>query len=116
MARTIQSRKAKGRRFQQQIRDLLLETFNELEQDDVRSTGMGQSGPDLTLSPLAKRTLGITAEMKCQESLSIWSALEQAEKNAESNIPVLFFKRNHSKSYAVIEAKEFVKMLKNSKK
>ena len=45
------SAKAKGRRLQQKVRDLLLETFTELEPDDIRSTSMGVSGEDLQLSP-----------------------------------------------------------------
>ena len=37
------SAKAKGRRLQQQVRDLLLERFSpELEPDDIRSAIMGE--------------------------------------------------------------------------
>ena len=43
------SAKAKGRRLQQKVRDLLLETFTELQPDDIRSTSMGVSGEDLQL-------------------------------------------------------------------
>ena len=42
------SAKQKGRRLQQNVRDLLLEALSEyLEEDDIRSTSMGAPGEDL---------------------------------------------------------------------
>jgi hypothetical protein len=45
-----QSTKAKGRRWQQKIVRMILDCFPSLEPDDVRSTSMGASGPDVQLS------------------------------------------------------------------
>jgi hypothetical protein len=42
--------KAKGRGGQNEIRDKILETFPELEPDDVKSTTMGDTGEDIQLS------------------------------------------------------------------
>ena len=52
--------KAKGRLGQNEIRDKILETFPELEPDDVKSTTMGDSGEDIQLSPAARRRIPIT--------------------------------------------------------
>ena len=52
MARTA---KAKGRLGQNEIRDKILETFPDLEPDDVRSTTMGDTGEDIQLSPAARK-------------------------------------------------------------
>ena len=41
------SAKSKGRRLQNQIKELLLESFKELEPDDVRSAIMGETGEDI---------------------------------------------------------------------
>ena len=41
------SAKNKGKRLQNSVRDLLLETFNQLEPDDIRSAIMGESGEDI---------------------------------------------------------------------
>lgn len=112
MATTPQSRKAKGRRLQQEVRDLILEHFKELEPDDVRSTPMGVSGPDLMLSPKAKKILGISPEMKNQEKISIWNAIEQCEKNSQDLIPILVFKKNRSKNYVALEFEIFISILK----
>ena len=107
------SAKNKGKRLQNNVRDILLETFKEqLEEDDVKSTTMGESGEDIQLSPAARQLIPYAFECKNQEKLNIWSALEQAEANGEKGTPVLVFKRNRSKTYAVIEFKEFVDLIK----
>lgn len=110
MANTPQSRKARGRKFQQEIRDLILEIFPELEPDDCRSTGMGQSGEDLQFSPAARKLLPIAPEMKNQEKLNVWEAIKQAEENGGEYEPVLFFRRNRTKPYAIIDAKVLLEL------
>jgi len=109
----VQSGKAKGRRLQQFVRDLLLETFKDtLETDDIQSTSMGAPGEDLKMSPAARKIFPFAIECKNQESLGIWSALEQAEANAKHHMPLLVFKRNRSKTYATLDINDLVKILK----
>jgi len=109
------SAKGKGRRLQQEVRDLLLETFKSLEPDDVRSTGMGQSGVDIQLSPAAKKQIPFSIECKNQEGISIWACMAQAEKNVlPKTFPTLVFKRNRSKTYACLELETFIKIIKNT--
>ena len=106
------SGKAKGRRLQNKIRDLLLEHFSDkLEPDDVKVAIMGESGEDIKLSPAARKLIPYSFECKNQEKLSIWSSLEQAEDNSRDHIPLLIFKRNRSKTYAVLEFDELLKLL-----
>ena len=107
------SAKNKGKRLQNTVRDILLETFKEdLEPDDVKSAIMGDSGEDIQLSPAARKLIPYSIECKNQEKLNIWSSLEQAEGNSKESTPVLIFKRNRSKTYAVIEFEEFVELIK----
>ena len=107
------SAKNKGKRLQNSVRDILLETFkDQLEPDDIKSTTMGESGEDIQLSPAARKLIPYAFECKNVEKLNIWSALEQAEANSEKGKPVLVFKRNRSKIYAVLELKDFVNLIK----
>ncbi len=108
------SAKAKGRRLQQEVRDLLVESFNQLLPDDVRSTGMGQSGEDIQLSPLARNHIPFSFECKNQEKLNIWQAISQAEDNAGGYDPAVVFKRNRTKTYVAIPFNTFVNLLKKS--
>ena len=60
--------KAKGRTGQNEIRDKLLEVFPEFEEDDIKSTTMGDTGEDIQLSPAARKKLPITIEVKRRKS------------------------------------------------
>ena len=82
------SAKSKGRRLQNQIKELLLESFKELEPDDVRSAIMGETGEDIKLSPAARRQIPYSFECKNQEKLNIWESLNQAEENSGDYPPV----------------------------
>ena len=109
------SAKNKGKRLQNTIRDLILEKFDSLEKDDVRSITMGDSGEDILLSPAARRLFPFSVECKNQEKLNIWSALEQAEENSGNHIPLVIFKRNRTKTYAVLEFDKLLELLNESK-
>ncbi len=106
------SRKNKGKRLQNKVLDILLEAFQDLEQDDIRSAIMGESGEDIKLSPAARKLIPYSIECKNQEKLNIWEALSQAEENSVVSIPVLIFKRNRSKTYAVLPIEEFINLIK----
>ncbi len=105
------SAKNKGKRLQNKIRDLILEKFDILESDDVRSITIGDSGEDILLSPAARKVFPFSVECKNQEKLNIWSALEQAEDNSGNHTPLVIFKRNRSKTYAVLEFGKLLEML-----
>ena len=106
------SAKNKGKRLQNKVRDLILEKFQTLEPDDVRSTTMGESGEDIQLSPAARKLIPFAFECKNQEKLNIWESLKQAESNSQKGKPVLVFKRNRSKTYAVLEIQDFIDLIK----
>ena len=110
------SAKNKGKRLQNKVRDLILEKFTQLEPDDVRSTTMGDSGEDVLLSPAARKLFPFSVECKNQEKLNIWSSLEQAETNAGDYDPVLIFKRNRSKTYAVLNVEKFIELINENSK
>ena len=105
------SAKNKGKRLQNKVRDLILEKFNILEEDDVRSITMGDSGEDILLSPAARRLFPFSVECKNQEKLNIWGALEQADGNSGDHAPLVIFKRNRTKTYAVLEFDKLLKLL-----
>ena len=105
------SAKNKGKRLQNKARDLILEKFNQLEPDDVRSVTMGDSGEDILLSPAARKLFPFSTECKNQEKLNIWSSLEQAESNSGKHIPIVIFKRNRSKTYVALEFEKLLELL-----
>ena len=102
------SAKNKGKRLQNNVRDLLLETFNQLEPDDVRSAIMGEQGEDIKLSPAARKLIPYSFECKNQEALNIWAAYKQAEENCKGYEPLAVIKRNHHKPLAVVDLEAFI--------
>ena len=106
-----QSAKAKGRRLQQQFRDLLIEKL-DIHPEDIESRSMGAGGEDLVMARAAREKFPYSVECKNQEKINIWESLKQAESNSEKGKPVLIFKRNRSKTYAVLEIQDFIDLIK----
>ena len=107
------SAKNKGKRLQNKVRDLILEKFNTLEPDDVRSTVMGDSGEDVLLSPAARRKFPFSIECKNQEAVNVWKAYEQASENCKGYEPLVVIKRNRHKPLVVMDAEKFVQLIKH---
>ena len=106
------SAKAKGRNLQKWVRDAILESFPSLEPDDVRSTSMGCGGEDLQLSPAARKKFNFSVECKNVEKLNVWAAYEQASANCGKHEPLLVMKKNRKKPLVVMDAEEFIKLIK----
>ena len=100
-----QSAKAKGRKFQQYCRDKIIELLksNGVVPDDVKSTGMGQSGEDIQLSPKARSHLPISVECKSLKAIAVYKLYEQAEQYKDKGEPVLFIKADRKKPLAVVD-------------
>ena len=109
-----QSAKAKGRRLQQWIRDLLIEKL-EIHPEDIESRSMGAGGEDLIMARAARESFPYSIECKNQEKINIWEAYKQAEDNSKDSEPVVVLKRNNQKPLILVDAEYFVN-IHNSKK
>ena len=108
------SSKAKGRLLQQWVRDLLLDIFPVLEKDDVRSTGMGQSGEDIQLSPAARKLIPYSIECKNRTTISVYSWYKQSKVNTpKGSEPILVIKQNRDKPLVVVDAEYFFRKEKS---
>ena len=114
VAGTPQSRKSKGRVFQQQLRDDLI-THLDINPDDILSTAMGQSGCDLYLSPAARSVFPFGVEAKRCESISLPAWWKQCESNASkvALTPLLVFKRNREEPLAVLRWEDLLALIKS---
>ena len=106
-----QSKKAKGRRLQQWVRDLLIEKL-EVHPEDIESRSMGAGGEDLIMSRSAREKFPYSIECKNQESLNIWKSYEQAQQNSGNYEPIVFLKRNNVKPLVLVDADYFVELHK----
>ena len=112
VATTPASRKAKGRRFQQAVRQDLIDHLG-VSEGDVLSTAMGQSGCDLYLSPAARALFPYGVECKAQETISLPAWWKQCESNASKVelTPLLLIKRNREEPLAVLRWSDLLALL-----
>ena len=108
----VSSAKAKGRRLQQWVRDYLHSNLEGIEKDDVTSTPGGVNGPDIGLSPLARKLFPWTVECKSRSSFSVYEALEQAERNLIKNTkPIAILKGDRKQPLALLYAEDLLEIL-----
>lgn len=104
-----QSCKAKGRRLQQDVCKMIVESANGLlEKDDVRSTSMGAPGEDVLLSPAARKRFPFSIECKNVEKINIWDAIRQAESQNRNYKPMVCFSKNGEDIYVAVKFKDFL--------
>ena len=102
-----QSAKAKGRRLQQWVRNLLIEKL-EVHPEDVESRSMGAGGEDLIMARAAREKFPYSIECKNQEKVNVWESYSQAVENSKDYEPVVVIKRNNHKPLVVVDAEYFI--------
>jgi hypothetical protein len=110
------SAKSKGRLLQVWTKKNVLETFPILDEEDVKSTTMGERGVDIQLTKLARSYFPYGVECKNLKQSAIYKPYEQATRNTflvSPNLePVLIIKGNHKRPLAVIDAEHFFKLVR----
>lgn len=108
------SKKAKGRRLQQQVcNDLLLYVYKNLHKDDVTSRSMGVNGTDIVLSPAARKVLNLSIECKNQEHLNAITIFDEHYKKYEKDdsIKLLVHKKNKTPALVTLLWEDFLKFV-----
>ena len=105
--------KAKGRRLQQWMRDLLIEEL-EVDPEDIESRSMGAGGEDLIMARAAREKFPYSIECKNVEKLNVWEAYKQASENSKDYEPLVVMKKNNHKTLVVLDAEFFVKIYQKS--
>ena len=105
------SAKAKGRKLQQKFMQLLIEKL-DIDPEDIESRSMGAGGEDLIMSKAARTKFPFSIECKNQEKMNIWSAWEQAINNRGIYEPLVVIKKNGVRPLVVLDAENFLDMIK----
>ena len=76
------SRKIKGKRLTNYVRDKILKAFPHLKKKDVMVPTDGQNGPDIILSRIAKKLCPYNWELKNQQKMAtVYKWHKQVSKN-----------------------------------
>lgn len=109
--KTTASKKAKGRKLQQIVRDKLLSIGKDygLKPGDIVSTGMGQSGVDVVLSPAAITLFDdLKIECKNTEALNVTGVFFEHDAKYKSGINLLIHKRNKTEPLVTMTLETFL--------
>ena len=107
------SRKAKGRRLQNWVRDELLSRFPKLTDEDIYCAIMGESGADVKFSPQAQKLIPYSVECKNKETFKgIYDIMKQAQSNTKTTqVPLGIIKMNNEQPLALIDARHFLDLV-----
>jgi len=73
---------------------------------------MGAGGEDLIMSKAARTKFPFSVECKNQEKMNIWSAWEQANENKGLYEPLVVIKKNGVRPLVLLDAENFLDMIK----
>jgi len=108
------SRKAKGRRLQNYVRDKILKAFPHLKSKDVQCVENYAPGSDIVLSKVARKLCPYQWEIKNQEKMkTIYDFYKQASKNCHKSEPVVVMKMNTRDPLVVIDFDHFLELIKD---
>jgi hypothetical protein len=113
MTINTQSAKAKGRRLQQHVANLIRDKYGASTRD-VKSTSMGASGSDIQMADWVWQRLGrVEIECKSQQRIPklLWEILDQ-HKQPDRTIGVV--KRNYKRPLAVLDLELLFELIDNS--
>ena len=106
------SRRRKGRRLQNLLRNKILTTFDILRPTDVLVAKTGENGADIKMSKIARRILPYQFECKNQRRMStIWTWYNQAKRHGKLE-PILVCKTDEKKPLVVMDLDHFFKIIK----
>ena len=108
------SSKAKGRLGQNEIRDKLLETFPEIEPDDIKGCIMGDNGEDIQFSPTARKKLPLSIEVKRRKSglQTAYNYMEQASSHNKGE-PVVCYRSDRKPWIVMVGLDHYAQLLRS---
>lgn len=114
---TTASCKAKGRKLQKWVCQILLNLCPMLEADDILSRGMGQNGEDVMLSPAARKVYPLWIECKNVEKLNVVGVFnEHFNKYKErKGLSMLVHSRNKQVPLVTMRFEDFMEVYNTSR-
>lgn len=111
---TPKSRKAKGRIFQQEVKAMIEAVNPEFEPGDISVAIMGEAGEDIKVHR-NRHLWPFATECKRVENLNLWASWAQASsRRTKESVPVLIFRRSRSEPLVVLNALDFIKLVRQA--
>jgi hypothetical protein len=95
------------------VKDKILKAFPHLKKKDVVTASTGQNGPDIVLSKVARKLVGVNFECKNQNKMkTIYDWYKQSSKGANKLMPCVAMKMNTREPLVVISLDDFMDLIK----
>lgn len=113
-AKTVASKKQKGRLLQQYVVQSLLRLFPSLTVNDLRSVPASVPGTDIWMSEAAKKCIEVDdIECKNSERINMWGVIKQLEDRCFTSIrKLIIFKRNRSDVWVTMPFDYYIELLR----
>ena len=109
----IASKKRKSALLQNLVRDKILKSFPHLKKKDVICASSGENGPDIVLSKVARKLVGVNFECKNQNKMkTVYDWYKQSSKGANKLTPCVVMKMNTRCPLVVVDLDDFFKLIK----
>ena len=109
----IASKKRKSALLQNLVKDKILKSFPHLKKKDVVTATTGQTGPDIVLSKVARKLVGVNFECKNQNKMkTIYDWYKQSSKGSNKLMPSVVMKMNTRLPLVVITLDDFMDLIK----
>jgi hypothetical protein len=109
---TPMSKRRKSALLQNLVRDKILKSFPHLKPADVVTAKHGQTGPDVVLSKVARKLVGVNFECKNQNKMkTIYDWYRQASKGQHKLTPAVAMKMNSREPLVVISLDDFFELI-----
>ena len=106
-------KRRKSAALQNHVRDMILKSFPHLKPADVVTANHGQTGPDVVLSKVARKLVGVNFECKNQQKMkTIYDWYKQASKGQHKLLPAVACKMNSREPLVVISLNDFFDLIK----
>ena len=106
------SKKIKGKRLTNYVRDKILKAFPHLKKKDVMVPTDGQNGPDIILSRIAKKLCPYNWDLKNQQKMAaVYKWHKQASKNTRLT-PVVVCKMNTRDPLVILDLDHFMSLIR----
>lgn len=93
----------------------MLSLAPNLESDDIKSTGMGQSGVDVQLSPAAQKLFPVAIECKNLAKFAGYTHYDQAVNNRTDKLePIVVVKANRRDPIVLVDLEYFMTLLRQN--
>ena len=107
------SKRRKSALLQNMVKDKILKAFPHLKKKDVVTANNGQTGPDVVLSKVARKLVGVNFECKNQNKMkTIYDWYKQASKGQHKMLPAVVMKMNTRSPLVVIDLDDFIDLIK----